>query len=168
MRQPHRAVPDEDAGRGAANVNLATERATVLVDPGIAGRDELVKAVEAAGYEVKAEAVAVEARAPRPRLEAEITADDVEREREQRHTLFQALVSIGAALVFMVLMFVPQTVVPMTETQQADPVAGDVHPVLGGRPLLPRRLAGRHATAGRRWTRSSPSARARPGATACS
>jgi len=37
-----------------ANVNLATERATVLVDPGVAGRDELVKAVEAAGYEVKA------------------------------------------------------------------------------------------------------------------
>ena len=35
-----------------ANVNLATERATVLVDPGTAGRDELVRAVEAAGYEV--------------------------------------------------------------------------------------------------------------------
>ena len=33
-----------------ANVNLATEKATVLVDPGIAGRDELVKAVEAAEF----------------------------------------------------------------------------------------------------------------------
>jgi Cu+-exporting ATPase len=31
-----------------AAVNLATERATVLVDPGTAGRDELVRAVEAA------------------------------------------------------------------------------------------------------------------------
>ncbi len=49
-------------GVETANVNLATERATVLVDPGTAGRDELVKAVEAAGYEVKAEAVAVRGR----------------------------------------------------------------------------------------------------------
>jgi len=101
-------------GVETANVNLATERATVLVDPGMAGRDELVKAVEAAGYEVKAEAVAVEGAAAIS-LEDEITADDAEREREQRHTLFQALVSIGAAVVFMVLMFLPQTVVPMTE-----------------------------------------------------
>jgi Cu+-exporting ATPase len=101
-------------GVETANVNLATERATVLVDPGTAGRDELVKAVEAAGYEVKAEVVAVEGAAAIS-LEDEITADDAEREREQRHTLFQALVSIGAAVVFMVLMFVPQTVVPMTE-----------------------------------------------------
>ena len=97
-----------------ASVNLATERATVLVDPGTAGRDELVKAVEAAGYEVKAETVAGEGAAAIS-LEDEITADDAERERAQRHTLFQALVSIGAAVVFMVLMFVPQTVVPMTE-----------------------------------------------------
>ena len=101
-------------GVETANVNLATERATILVDPGTAGRDELVKAVEAAGYEVKAEAVAVEGAAAIS-LEDEITADDAEREREQRHTLVQALVSIGAAVVFMVLMFVPQTVVPMTE-----------------------------------------------------
>ena len=97
-----------------ASVNLATERATVLVDPGTAGREELVKAVEAAGYEVKAETVAGEGAAA-VSLEDEITADDAEREREQRHTLLQALVSIGAAIVFMILMFVPQTVVPMTE-----------------------------------------------------
>jgi Cu+-exporting ATPase len=97
-----------------ANVNLATERATVLVDPGVAGRDELVKAVEAAGYEVKAEAVAAEGAAATTLVD-EITADDAEREREQHHTLFQALVSIGAAAVFMVLMFTPQTAVGMTE-----------------------------------------------------
>ena len=101
-------------GVETANVNLATERATVLVDPGTTGRDELVKAVEAAGYEVKAEAVVAEGTAALS-LEDEITADDAEREREQRHTLFQALVSIGAAIVFMVLMFLPQTIVPMTE-----------------------------------------------------
>ena len=44
-----------------AAVNLATERATVLVDPGTAGRDELVRAVEAAGYEVRPEAPATDA-----------------------------------------------------------------------------------------------------------
>src|SRR3990172_8758415 len=38
-----------------ASVNLATERATVKVDPALAGRTELVQAVEAAGYEVRPE-----------------------------------------------------------------------------------------------------------------
>ncbi len=94
-----------------AAVNLATERASVFVDPAVAGRDELVKAVEAAGYEVKAEASAAEAAGTS--LEAEISADDLERERAQRHTLFQALVAIAAAVVIMVLMFTPQTLVAM-------------------------------------------------------
>ena len=97
-----------------ASVNLATERATVLVDPGLAGRDELVKAVEAAGYEVKAEAPAVEGAAAAS-LEAEISADDVEHARAQRQTLFQAGVSIAAALVFMVAMFTPQTSIAMED-----------------------------------------------------
>src|SRR5437868_14360509 len=41
-----------------ANVNLATERATVTIDPTRAGRSELVGAVEAAGYDVRPEAPA--------------------------------------------------------------------------------------------------------------
>ena len=100
-----------------AAVNLATEKATVRVDPGIAGRDELVRAVEAAGYEVRAEAPAgvAGAAAGTAALELEITAEDVERERAQRQTLFQALVSIGAAIVFMVLMFTPQTTIAMED-----------------------------------------------------
>ena len=97
-----------------AAVNLATEKATVRIDPALAGRDELVKAVEAAGYEVKAEAQATDAApAGTSALELELTAEDLERERAQRHTLFQAAVSIGAALVFMVLMFLPQTAIGM-------------------------------------------------------
>src|SRR3954447_14467694 len=36
-----------------ANVNLATERATVLVDATLTGRRDLVRAVEAAGYDVR-------------------------------------------------------------------------------------------------------------------
>ena len=71
-----------------AAVNLATERASVFVDPALVGRDELVKAVEAAGYEVKTEA-APAADAAAVSLEEEVTADDAERERAQRHTLFR-------------------------------------------------------------------------------
>ncbi|OGO54722.1 MAG: copper-translocating P-type ATPase [Chloroflexi bacterium RBG_16_72_14] len=97
-----------------ASVNLATERATVLVDPGLAGRDELVKAVEAAGYEVKAEPAAAEG-ATAASLEAEISADDLEHARAQRQTLVQAGVSIAAALVFMVAMFTPQTSIAMED-----------------------------------------------------
>jgi Cu+-exporting ATPase len=105
-------------GVAEASVNLATERATVLVDPALAGRDELVGAVRSAGYEVKAEAAgegdagAGEAAAG---LEAEIEAEDLERERANRRTLVQALISIAAAAVIMVAMFWPQTVVAMTD-----------------------------------------------------
>src|SRR3954447_15122619 len=38
-----------------ANVNLATEQRTVRVDPAVAGREELVAAVERAGYDVRPE-----------------------------------------------------------------------------------------------------------------
>ena len=101
-------------GVEAAAVNLATERATVLVDPSSAGRDELVRAVEAAGYDVRPEHAAAADAAP-VTLAAELTDEDRERERAQRQTLIQALVAIGAALVFMVLMFVPQTRISMED-----------------------------------------------------
>ncbi|MBF8290585.1 MAG: copA, partial [Chloroflexi bacterium] len=99
-----------------ASVNLATERATVRLDPALAGRDEAVAAVRAAGYEVKPEAVAAPGTAAAaPALGEEITADDLERERAQRQTLLQAAVSVASALVIMVLMFTPQTVVAMED-----------------------------------------------------
>ena len=40
-------------GVAEANVNLATEVATVRYLPELAGMDELVRAIEAAGYEVR-------------------------------------------------------------------------------------------------------------------
>jgi Cu+-exporting ATPase len=99
-----------------ASVNLATERATIRLDPAIAGRDEAVAAVKAAGYDVKAEAVpAAGAPASAASLADEVTADDLERERAQRQILVQSGVSIAAALVFMVLMFTPQTAVAMED-----------------------------------------------------
>jgi Cu+-exporting ATPase len=105
-------------GVAEAAVNLATEKATVRVDPTVAGRDELVKAVEAAGYEVRPEAAAGAADTAAvgtAAMELELTAEDIDREREQRQTLTQALVAIGASIVFMVLMFMPQTAIGMAE-----------------------------------------------------
>jgi Cu+-exporting ATPase len=101
-------------GVSEAAVNLATEKATVVFDPAIAGRSELVGAIEAAGYDVRQEAVR-SGEAVATDLEAEVTADDAEREQAQRRTLVQAVVSIGAAIVFMVLMFWPQTVWAMED-----------------------------------------------------
>ena len=101
-----------------ATVNLATERATVLLDPRVAGRDEAVAAVLAAGYDVKPEAAQVVGSAETGSTAAladEVTADDLERERAQRQTLVQAGVSIVAALAIMVAMFTPQTAVAMAD-----------------------------------------------------
>ena len=105
---------------GVANaaVNLATEKATILVDPSLAGRDELVKAVEAAGYDVKPEApAAVEAGAAS--LDAEITAEDADRDRALRETLRMSVTAIAASVVFMALMFWPQTAVSMADINKA-------------------------------------------------
>ena len=101
-------------GVAEASVNLATERATVRVDPALAGRAQLVEAIEAAGYDVRAE-TPVATDAASPGLLDDVTADDAERAVVQRRTLLQAGISIGAALVFMVLMFWPQTTWPMED-----------------------------------------------------
>jgi Cu+-exporting ATPase len=99
-----------------ASVNLATEKATIRLDPAVAGRDEAVAAVQAAGYDVKPEAAPVAGAATATAaLADEVSAEDLERERAQRQTLIQAGVSIAAALVFMVLMFTPQTTVAMED-----------------------------------------------------
>ncbi len=93
-----------------ASVNLATERATVVVDPMRAGRLELVGAVEAAGYDVRPE--------PEPSaagLADAPFAEDLARAREQRSRLAGALASIAVAVGLMVAMFWPQTVIPMEQ-----------------------------------------------------
>jgi Cu+-exporting ATPase len=89
-----------------ASVNLATERATITVDPAVAGLSELVAAVEAAGYDVRPEA------APTSILEAD--PDEPARALERRRTLVQAVASIAVAAILMLVMFWPQATVPMT------------------------------------------------------
>ncbi len=89
-----------------ASVNLATERATVRVLPGVAGRTELVGAVEAAGYDVRPDA---------PESAAlELDPDEPIRRQERRQLLTHSLVSILVAGILMVVMFLPQTAVAMT------------------------------------------------------
>ncbi|HET7726715.1 MAG TPA: heavy metal translocating P-type ATPase [Candidatus Limnocylindrales bacterium] len=102
-------------GVAEASVNLATERATVRFDPTLAGRGELVAAIEAAGYEVRPEATAAAASDTAAELEAATAAEDAERAAAQRQTLLQAGASITAGLAFMALMFWPQTVWPMED-----------------------------------------------------
>jgi Cu+-exporting ATPase len=99
-------------GVETANVNLATEVATIRYLPDIAGRAELIGAVEAAGYDVRPEREAVPS-SPESSLAAAFTAGDAERDREARSTLRQAVVSIAVAILIMIAMFVPQTSIPM-------------------------------------------------------
>jgi Cu+-exporting ATPase len=98
-----------------ASVNLATEKATVRLDPAVAGRDEAVAAIVAAGYDVKAEPapVAGETHTGTAALADEMTADDLAHERALRETLVQAAAALVVAVLVMVAMFTPQTAVAM-------------------------------------------------------
>ena len=93
-----------------ANINFATERASVRVDPAVADRPQLVAAVEAAGYAVRAEEPGA-AELPRSR---EMSAEDAARAAERQDLLRKAAVSIIVAAGIMAAMFWPQSAVPMT------------------------------------------------------
>jgi P-type Cu+ transporter len=92
-------------GVAEANVNLATEVATVRYLPEVAGMDELARAIEAAGYEVR----------PLPRtadgahasLVEEADAEAAERAREQRSLGVSAGFALAVAAVAMGLMYAP-------------------------------------------------------------
>jgi Cu+-exporting ATPase len=80
-----------------ANVNLATEQARVRFDPAAVGRDELSRAVEAAGYNVRAEVVADDAAG----LDAAAAADADRRARETRRLGWEAAAAIAAGAAMM-------------------------------------------------------------------
>jgi Cu+-exporting ATPase len=94
-----------------ANVNLATERATVTVDPSRAGRTEVEAAIVASGYDVRPET---------PAERGELSLDDADpdarlRAREQQRLALKAIVSIGVALAMMLIMLWPGGLgIPMT------------------------------------------------------
>jgi len=101
-----------------AVVNLATETATIRYLPDLAGRAELVGAIEAAGYDVR-ERTDEDLEAARADLAAELDLDTAARAREARQTLVQALVSIAVAGGIMLAMFWPQTSIAMTDINRA-------------------------------------------------
>ncbi len=97
-----------------ASVNLATELATIVYLPDVAGRADLVGAVEAAGYAIRERPTVADHEAPAS-LAEERTADDVARAREARVLLVQAVVSIGVALSIMALMAAPAELATMEQ-----------------------------------------------------
>lgn len=96
-------------GVDAANVNLATEKATVSFDPALVDLGQLRGAVEKAGYAVRelpapAAPSATEAAVPG---ETEIDDREIERERELTDLKRKSLVSLVAGLVMMGAMYLP-------------------------------------------------------------
>jgi Cu+-exporting ATPase len=99
-------------GVSEAHVNLATERATVSLDPSVAGRAEIEAAIAASGYDVRPEAPTTESDGLA--LDA-ADPDAAIRAREQRELGIKALVSIVVAIGIMVVMLWPGGVaLPMT------------------------------------------------------
>jgi Cu+-exporting ATPase len=95
-----------------ATVNLATETATVRYHPDRTDRGALIGAIEAAGYDVRTRPTTPDL-GPPPTVAAELAADDRERARTAHRLLIRALVSIAVAAGIMLVMFLPQTAIPM-------------------------------------------------------
>ncbi len=74
-----------------ATVNLATERATVFVEPGVADRDDLVRAIVETGYEV-----------PEPEEDATATASDAGRDRLTARLVVSAALTVPLAAISMI------------------------------------------------------------------
>jgi Cu+-exporting ATPase len=102
-------------GVAEANVNLATEIATVRYLPEIAGLDELAHAIEAAGYEIREIQAATDG--SRASLVEEADAEAATRARETRTLGLTAAASLFVAAFSMVVMYLPG--VPLTMEQTA-------------------------------------------------
>ncbi len=87
-------------GVAEANVNLATERATVRFDPALIDRGGIVATIEAAGYEVARDTTDEGA-------EAATSTEEPARAVERRQLFTGAMVSLGVGLAMMAIMFWP-------------------------------------------------------------
>ena len=92
-----------------ASVNLATEKAKVVFDPSIADVGQLSSAVEKAGYRVGEPTTPVAAPGPVPAGPSPEPADAHERERQREidDLRRKSLVSLGAGLAMMAVMYLP-------------------------------------------------------------
>ena len=102
-------------GVAEANVNLATEVATVRYLPEMAGLDEIARAIEAAGYEIRhlPEAAAGD----RANLLDEADSEAAVRAHEQRVLGLTAAASLVVAALTMLMMYLPSA--PWTMEQAA-------------------------------------------------
>ncbi len=103
VRRVERALTKVE-GVNQANVNLATERASVTYDPARVTVPDLQAAVEKAGY--GAEPVAAPA-APIVAADAAVDRREIERQHEIGDLRRKSLVSLAVGLVMMALMYVP-------------------------------------------------------------
>ncbi len=132
-------------GVAEANVNLATEVATVRYLPEMAGLDEIARAIEAAGYDVRRTPEA--AGGARATLLDEADAEAAVRAREQRILGLTAAASLVVAALTMLVMYVPNA--PWTMEQAAWLLIGPATAVqfLAGRRFYRAALrAARHGT----------------------
>ncbi len=95
-------------GVSQASVNLATEKATVVYDPAIAGTEQLSAAVQKAGYKVGQTRPPAAAPSLVPQNEAEpVDEHERERQREVDDLKRKSLVSLAVGVVMMALMYLP-------------------------------------------------------------
>jgi Cu+-exporting ATPase len=134
-------------GVAEANVNLATEEARVRFDPTVVGEQELSRAVEAAGYNVRQSAAA----APDGAAELLSAASDerVEREAsEQRRLGIEAAFAIVVGLSMMALTLWPARLLPLEQLNLVLAVPATVVQFWAGRRFYATAFrAARHGTA---------------------
>ncbi len=134
-------------GVESASVNLATETATIRYLPELTGRSELTRTIAASGYELKPP-LTDEERAGQRTLRAAAEVDDRRRAAEAGRILREATVAIAVAVVIMVAMFWPQTVVPMETINWLALVPATIVQAWAGRRFyLAAWRAGRHGGA---------------------
>ena len=92
-------------GVAEANVNLATEVATIRYIPELAGMDELARAIEAAGYDIRPQTRPSDGTTAS--LAEEADAEAADRARNLRTLGLTAAFALAVAAVTMVVMYVP-------------------------------------------------------------
>ena len=129
--QPDHAVPWQGRGVEEANINLASDTATVRFDPGRTDLPTLAAAVEAAGYTARIDRIEVEAPVDEPSYADRHLAD-------LRRRLIVATVLTIPLLIGLARM----TILPGLPAIFSEPVVPvgprDARPVLRRRSLLPR------------------------------
>ena len=97
-----------------ANVNLATEQASVTFDPALVGREELERAIEDAGYSVRADESPAGA-ASDLTLAAASDAQTLRQAADQRQLGVEALFATGLGLAMMALTLWPAPLLPLEQ-----------------------------------------------------